>query len=173
MKRAVPAHRPVRRSLGKGESSKSEGGKKRSPLRFLQSSSFWIPFIVTLVIAALFFAWELGVFIQYLPSFPRPSVLLSEFAFTATLSVLLAFDIGLAVWHSRFGSCPRGVKRVSGFATVLGALTLICPLCILLPTSLIGVGAILSLMSMHMPALQIISIGLLFVAAIMLWPRGE
>lgn len=147
--------------------------KKQNLFRFLQSKYFWIPFAITLVVAALFFAWELGVFIQYLPSFPRPSVLPSEFAFTTILSALLAFDIGLAVWHSRFGSCPRGVKRVSGFATVLGALTLICPLCILLPTSLIGVGTILSLMSVHMPALRIVSIGLLFVTAIMLWPRRE
>lgn len=169
MKRAAP----VRRSPKKGRSSTSEGGEKRSPLRFLQSAYFWTPFAVTLVVTALFFAWELGVFIQYLPSFPRPSILPSEFAFTATLSVLLAFDIGLVVWHSRFGSCPRGVKRVSGFATVLGAITLICPLCVLLPTSLIGVGAVLSLMSMHMPALRIVSIGLLLATAIMLWPKRE
>lgn len=147
--------------------------KTQNPLRFLQAMHFWIPFGITLIVTALFFAWELGVFINFLPSFPRPSVLPSELAFTATISILLAFDIGLVVWHSRFGSCPRGVKRVSGFATALGALTLICPLCILLPTSLIGVGTMLSLMSMHMPALRIVSIGLLFVTAIMLWPSSK
>lgn len=148
-------------------------GKKQNPLRFLQSSLFWVPFAVTLILAGLFFAWELGVFIAYLPSVARPSVLFSEYLFTASLSLLLALDVGLVAWQSRFGSCPRGVKRASGIATALGALTLICPLCVLLPASFIGVGAALSLLTVHMSALRTVSIGLLFVTAIMLWPKSE
>lgn len=147
--------------------------QKHNPLRFLQSSHFWIPFVVTLILAGLFFAWELGMLIAFLPSVPRPSVLLSEWIFTLSLSLLLAFDIGLVVWQSRFGSCPRGVKRASGIATALGALTLICPACVLLPASLIGVGAVLSLLTVHMSALRIVSIGLLLMTAIMLWPRTK
>lgn len=144
--------------------------KNMHPLRFLDSLHFWIPFAFTLVAAGLFFAWELGVFINVLPSVPRPSVLPSEFAFTAALSFLLAFDIGLAVWQRRFGSCPRGIKRASSVATALGALTLVCPACTLLPVSLVSVGTLLSLMSAHMPTLRIVSIALLFMTAMMLWP---
>jgi hypothetical protein len=145
--------------------------QKQSPFRFLQSATFWIPFCITLVLAALFFAWELGVFINYLPSFPRPSVLFSEFIFTATISLLLAFDIALAIWQSRFGSCPRGVKRASTVATAIGALTLICPACVLLPVSFLSVGAMLSLMATHLPVLRVVSVGLLIVTAMMLWPK--
>lgn len=158
---------PVRRSLGEGRK------KKMNPFRFLKSEYFWVPFGITLSAAGLFFAWELGVFINLLPSFPRPSVLPSEFAFTATLSFLLAFDIGLAVWQRRFGSCPRGIKRASSVATALGALTLVCPACTLLPASFIGVSTMLSLMAMHMPAVRIVSIGLLLITALMLWPKRE
>lgn len=146
--------------------------KKQHPLRFLRTSYFWIPFVITLVIAGLFFAWELDAFVNILPSIaPRPSILLSEFLYTGILSLLLAFDIGLIVWHRRFGACPRGVKRASGLATMIGALTLICPACFLLPASFIGIGTIMSLMSTHMPALRIVSIGLLLMTAMMLWPR--
>ena len=147
--------------------------KQQHPLRFLRSQVFWIPFVTTLMIAGLFFTWELGVFINFLPSIPRPSILLSEFLFTATLSFLLALDIGLAVWQNTFGNCPRGVKRASTIATALGAFTLICPVCMLLPASLISVGTMLSLIAMHMPALRVVSIALLLVTAMMLWPRRE
>ncbi len=148
--------------------------KKTSPFRFLQSRLFWIPFAITLVVTGLFFAWELGVFINVLPPIaPRPSVLPSEFLFTATLSVLLAFNVGLVVWQSRFGSCPRGVKRASSVATAIGALTLICPACVLLPASLVSVGFIFGALMPFMPALRLLSIGLLFVTAVMLWPKKQ
>jgi hypothetical protein len=148
--------------------------KKQNTLRFLQSRLFWIPFAVTLIVAGLFFAWELGVFIQFLPTIaPRPSVLPSEFAFTASLSFLLALNVGLVVWQSRFGSCPRGVKRASSIATAIGALSLICPVCVLLPASLVSVGFIFGALMPFMPALRLISIGLLFVTAMMLWPKAK
>lgn len=162
-------------AMKRAKSTRPSAKKQRTDKvpRFLSSSFFWIPFIITILIAGLFFAWELGVFINILPSVARPSILLSEFLFTATLSLLLAFDIGLIVWHKKFGACPRGVKRASGLATALGALTLICPACFLLPASFIGIGTILSLMSTHMPALRILSIALLLITAGMLWPRRE
>jgi hypothetical protein len=153
---------------------KRVGKKKASPFRFLRSHLFWIPFAVTLIIAGLFFAWELGVFIGTLPTIaPRPSILPSEFAFTAGLSFLLALNVGLVVWQSRFGSCPRGVKRASSIATAIGALSLICPVCVLLPASLVSVGFIFGVLMPFMPALRLLSIGLLCVTAVMLWPKAK
>lgn len=148
--------------------------KHQSSLRFLNSGLFWIPFAVTLIITGIFFAWELGVFANVLPTIaPRPSILPSEFIFTASLSVLLAFNAGLVVWQSRFGSCPRGVKRVSGIATALGAFTLICPACVLLPASLVSLGFALGLLVPYLPALRLLSIGLLLVTAVLLWPKNK
>jgi hypothetical protein len=100
--------------------------------RVLRSPAFWLPFIVTLILTVPFFAWELGVFQGILLTPPRPQATQWEFLFTGAIAFLLALNAGLLVWESRYGSCPRGTKRATSIAGVIGAITLICPACLLL-----------------------------------------
>ena len=141
--------------------------------RFLRSSAFWIPFCISLIVTGIFFLWEIGTFNQLLPSLPRPSANPFDVAFTGSLIILLSVNAGLAVWQSRFGHCPRGIKRASGIAGLLGAFTLICPVCILLPASLIGFGFLFTVLAPFLPLLRIISVILLVSALHMLWPRTK
>lgn len=139
--------------------------------RALRSSVFWIPFVIAFLLAELFFAWELGYFINYLPSYPRPYATHGEVIFTGIIGLLLAINIGLIFWQRRFGHCPIGVKRLSGLAGVLGAFTLICPLCVLLPASFVGVGFFFASFAQHVVFMRIISIVILVISMGMLWPR--
>lgn len=127
--------------------------------------------MVSLVITGTFFAWELGYFQMILPSFPRPPALLWELAFTGILGVLISLNAGLAVWQSKHGSCPVGVKSASGIAGIVGALTLICPACILLPASLIGFGFFFAFIGPYLPLLRVIAVILLVAALWMLRPK--
>lgn len=128
---------------------------------------------MTAVIAVLFFAWELGALRQVLPSFPRPPALPWEIMFTGMLGFMLSINVGLIGWQRRYGHCPRGVKRVSGFAGAVGAITLICPACILLPASLIGVGFFFVFIGPYLPFLRFAAILLLLASAWMLRPKGK
>lgn len=139
--------------------------------RVLRSPAFWLPFAVSAAVTGSFFAWELGFFQAYLPGIPRPPALLWELVFTGILGLLLSLNAGLAVWQSRYGSCPVGVKSASGIAGIVGAVTLICPACILLPASLIGIGFFFAFIGPYLPLLRIVSVILLAVATWMLWPR--
>jgi hypothetical protein len=141
--------------------------------RVLRSSSFWIPFLISLVITGTFFAWELGFFLHIVPSFPRPGALPWELTFTGLLGFLMSLNAGLAVWQSRYGHCPIGVKRASGVAVLLGAFTLICPVCVLLPASLIGIGFFFAFLGPFLPLLRVISVVLLITATWMLWPKRD
>src|SRR4051812_24380226 len=106
----------------------------------LRSRAFWLPFVITFMITVSFFAWELGYFNGVLLSPPRTPASQAEIMYIALLVILLSLNAGLVFWQNRHGSCPVGVKRASSIAGFLGALTLICPACMLLPASLIGVG---------------------------------
>jgi hypothetical protein len=87
------------------------------------------------------------------------------------LGLLLSFTTGLAVWNARNGNCPLGVKSATGVAGVLGAITLICPICIVLPASLLGAGFILTFLAPFLPLLRVIAIILLCTSIGMLWPK--
>ena len=87
------------------------------------------------------------------------------------LGLLLSFTTGLAVWHTRNGSCPLSVKSATGVAGVLGAITLICPICIVLPASLLGLGFTLAFLAPFLPLLRVIAIILLCASIGMLWPK--
>lgn len=141
--------------------------------RVLRSPVFWIPFIIAFIIAELFFAWELGFFINYIPSYPRPFATHGEVIFTGLIGLLLALNAGLINWQRKFGHCPIGMKRISGAAGVVGALTLICPACVLLPASLAGIGFVFAALTPHLMLLRIITIIILLVSTVMLWPRRK
>jgi hypothetical protein len=71
-------------------------------------------------------------------------------------------------YQGKHGSCPIGAKRASKIGGTIGALALVCPACIAVPLSIAGVGTALSLFSTFLPILQIISIVLMVMSAIML-----
>lgn len=137
----------------------------------MHSSVFWVPFAITFFFAELFFAWELGYFINVIPSYPRPYATNGEVIFTGIIGFLLAVNVGLIAWQRRFGHCPIGVKRASGAAGLIGALTLICPACVLLPAGIAGAGFIFAALTPHLILLRIIAIFVLLVATWMLWPK--
>lgn len=139
--------------------------------RILRSQHFWLPFIITLVVTVPFFAWELGLFEGILPTPPRPQAPDWEILFSGMIAFLLSLDAGLVIWESRFGSCPRGVKRATSVAGVIGAITLLCPACLLLPASIIGISVVFGFLAPFLPILRIISVLLLVIVTGMLWPR--
>jgi len=139
--------------------------------RFLRSPSFWFPFMIALAVLSMFFLWELGMLHLALPMLPRIRTTALDLTFTGILWILLSFTIGLAVWRNRETSCPIGVKRATGVAGILGAVSLLCPICIALPVSLLGVSLTLSFLSPFVPLLRVIAIVVLVTAVSLLWPR--
>ena len=139
--------------------------------RFIRSSRFWIPFLIAAIVVTIFFAWELDFLKSFLPSLPRPVPTMEEILFSAVLGFLLSLTTGLVFWNIKEGSCPIGIKRATGFAGALGALTLICPVCVIFPASLLGLGFALSAMAPFMPVLRLIAIVVLGITVWMLWPR--
>lgn len=139
--------------------------------RFLRSASFWLPFLVSLVALSLFFLWELGQLRFFIPALPHLPTTPVNLGFTAALWLLLSFTTGLAVWRNRETSCPVGVKRATGIAGFLGALSLLCPVCIALPASLIGLGTTLAFLAPFVPLLRVVAIVVLLTAVTLLWPK--
>lgn len=139
--------------------------------RFLRSPSFWIPFAAALAVLSLFFLWELGILHLALPMLPRIATTPLDLTFTGILWILLSFTIGLAVWRNRETSCPVGVKRATGVAGTLGIVSLLCPVCIALPVSLLGFSLTLSFLAPFVPLLRVIAIVVLLTAVSLLWPK--
>lgn len=136
----------------------------------LQSPAFWAPFLVSFLVTGTLFAWELGFLHGYIRSLPRIPATQIDILFTVILGLLLSLSIGLMGWNMKNGSCPAGVKNASGVAGVLGAVTLLCPVCLVLPGSLLGVGFLFSVLTPFLPILRMIAILLLAVSIWMLRP---
>lgn len=141
--------------------------------RIIRSARFWLPFLIAAIIVAAFFAWELDFLRSLLPSLPRPAPTTEEILFSAVLGFLLSLTTGLLFWNIKEGSCPIGIKRATGFAGALGAITLICPVCIIFPASLLGAGVLLTAIAPYLPVLRLIAIVMLGMTVWMLWPRRE
>ncbi len=141
--------------------------------RLLRSPLFWLPFLVSLIVLGAFFGWELGLLNSIVPSLPRPPATETDIIFTVILGFLLSLTSGLVAWSSKMGSCPMSVKSATGIAGILGAVTLICPVCIVLPASLLGLGFVLTFLAPFLPLLRIIAIVLLVVCIGMLLPKKK
>ena len=137
---------------------------------FLSQKVFWTPAILCTVILGGFFAWELG-FIASIPGPPRPTPTETELWFTGATLFLLALNAGLLNWRAKNGTCPLGAKRATGIGGTLGAITLLCPMCLLLPISLFGLSVSFAFLSPFLPLLRIVTIVLLGVSTKLLWPR--
>lgn len=136
-----------------------------------RSPAFWLPAILTMIVGGAFFAWELSLLPPIIPRLPRPVAGQEELLFTIVLIVLLGVDAGLWNWRRSHGSCPRGTRRATGVAGFVGAVTLLCPACLLLPTGIVGAGFALAIIGPFLPLLRIIALVLLVAAAWVLWPR--
>lgn len=139
-------------------------------IRFVRTALFWLWTIPSLLIFGIFFAWELG-FLRFLPSLPRMPATKGEIAFSMLLAVLLSLNIGLLHWRNKYSSCPVGTKRASGLGSAVGVITLLCPVCLLLPVSLFGLSISLTLLVPYLPLLRLVALLLLGVSTWMLWPK--
>ena len=138
--------------------------------RLLLSPSFWTTFVSTALLTGSVFLWELGFFAAFLPALPRTEPTAGEILFTALLIILISLNTGLAVFRMKQGTCPIGTRRATAFASGIGIFTLLCPVCLLLPVSVVGIGLSLSLLAPFLPLLRVIAVLLLLVSGWMLWP---
>ena len=138
--------------------------------RVLQSSIFWLTFWITGVLTALAFGWEANLFAPTLPGPPRPPVTPMELWFTIGIVLLVAFVSGLYAWRRKKGSCPTGVKRATGVGAVFGVITLLCPVCSVIPITLLGTSITLGFLAPFLPLLRFITLAILLTVAWVLWP---
>ena len=137
----------------------------------LSSRVFWQSSVISVVLLGIFFAWELNMLAPYISGPPRAAATDHELLFTGVLIVLLALNIGLLSWQKKHGTCDIGAKRASTIAGGIGALTLLCPACLILPISFLGVTFSLAVLAPYLPLLRIIAILLLGVSTVVLWPK--
>lgn len=140
---------------------------------FIIDKNFWRPFVFSVIIFSAFFAWELGYMGDWLPRLARPDPTSLEIYFTVVLITLLSFDSGLVFYRIKKGTCPIGAKRASAVAGGLGVVTLLCPVCLLIPVSLFGLTLSISFLTPYLPLLRVIVLFLLIVSTLMLWPKKE
>ncbi len=134
----------------------------------LRSPIFWQWAVVAMLAGLLLIGWESGFFAAWIWSPPRPPVGKGEIAFSMVLVALLGVVAGLIGARLREGSCPRGVRRAAGVASALGALSLLCPVCLALPLSLFGGAVTLALLSPFAPLFQLLAILVLLWTALLL-----
>ncbi len=94
-----------------------------------------------------------------------------EILFTGAMILLLALDSGLIFFRIKTGSCPLGARRASTIAGGLGVVTLLCPVCLLIPVSLFGISVSLTFLAPFLPLLRVVVLFLLAVSTLMLWPK--
>ncbi len=141
--------------------------------RVLTSGIFWIAFIFTGGITALFFAWEIDLLSPLLPGPVRVPVNTEELLFTTLIVLFIAFNAGLFAWQRRNGSCPSGVRRATGVSTVFGGLALLCPVCTAIPFTLIGLSISFGFLIPFLPLLRMITVLILATVLYLLWPRNS
>jgi len=139
---------------------------------FLRAGRFWIVTLVALVSTGLFFAWELNALAPMgLTGPPRMPPTTQEMTMTIIIAVLFSINVGLIAWQKKCGTCPIATKRVSGAAAGIGALALLCPVCLLVPLGIAGLSLTLGFLVPYIPLLQIVAIILLSVNLSLLVPR--
>jgi hypothetical protein len=139
---------------------------------FLRSNRFLVAATVALLLTSLFFAWELNrlSFLGF-PGPPRFSPTPREQFIAFLIAFLFSINIGLVVWHQKYGTCPRGTKRTTGFAGAVGVTALLCPVCVVVPLGIAGLSLSLAFLVPFIPLLQVVALVLLCASLWMLLPR--
>lgn len=139
--------------------------KASHTLRAWEIGLLWIAALSVL------FSWELNLFSPLLPGPPRPPTTNAEVAFTMLLIALLGLNMGLFSYRKRAGTCPIGTRRANSVAGSLGLFALLCPVCLALPLSAIGISVSLTVFAPFIPLLRVLALLLLLVSTSVLWPR--
>lgn len=140
-------------------------------MTFITSQRFWSVFFIVGILFTLLFSWELDFFAAILPSPPRPEPTQTEIITSILIAVLIALDAGLLSWRIKYGTCPIGVKRAIGSAGTLGAIALLCPICLAVPFTIFGLSISLALLTPFVPLLRAIALILLVGTTLLLWPK--
>ncbi|MBM3231427.1 hypothetical protein FJZ28_03820 [Candidatus Peregrinibacteria bacterium] len=140
-------------------------------MRFLGDTTFRVWSLSVAALCSVFFAWELGAFRTIVWSLSRPPPTSWDILYTVLIIVLLSLAAGLVGYRRKKGTCPVGARNASSIAGALGVITLLCPVCLLLPATLFGIGFSLALLAPYLPLLRLITIMLLSVSMVMLWPK--
>ena len=135
------------------------------------SKAFWYPFFISMVGFMLFFAWELRMLPDVIPMPSRPAASGNEKLFALLILILLSLNIGLLQFRKKLGRCPIGASRATKLAGTISAAALICPACILVPFSLLGITVSLVFLTPFLPLLRVIAVILLMVSTKMLLPK--
>ncbi len=139
---------------------------------FLRSARFWIVFAVSAVLLGLFFAWELNILqLSFLPWLPRPFATRTEKIFTSIMIFFIALDAGILSWSFKKGYCPIGAKRATVFTGTLGFVTLLCPVCLIIPFGFFGLTLSLTFLLPYVPLLRSIVLFLLIATTVIVWPK--
>lgn len=140
-------------------------------MKVLRHRVFWTWFIATMILSGLIFAWELGAFKGLLPSPTRPDATQNEIFYAIAIIALLSFTSGLMGYRLKEGTCPVGARNASAIAGSLSLITLLCPVCLLLPFSLFGIGLSLAFLTPYLPLIRIIVVMILAMCIGVLWPK--
>jgi hypothetical protein len=138
---------------------------------FYRSRSFQGGFILSLLLFGGFLLWELNLLNTIIQGPPRPPPTNTELTFTIVLIILLSLNTGLFFWYRQRRSCPVGTKRATTVAGVIGAVTLLCPVCLYIPLSILGLSITLTALIPYVPLLRIVALILIIVSTAMLWPK--
>jgi hypothetical protein len=139
---------------------------------FLTAGRFWFAGALALLVTGLLFAWILNAFAGMgFPGPPRFAPSTQEVVLSFLIVLLVGINTGLIAWYRGLGVCPLGTKGATGAAGGLGAIALLCPACLLLPTSFAGIGLSLGLLAPFTPVFQIIAVMLLLVSFYLLLPK--
>lgn len=140
-------------------------------LAFLRDRRFWAGFIPTLLACALVYGWMGNLFAPAVPGPARPPVTTDEILFAVAISLTLALNAGLYLWHRAHGSCPVGTRRATGVTGILGAAVLLCPACTVIPLAFIGGSVTLAVLTPFLPLLRLVAAVLAVSCLVLLWPR--
>lgn len=140
-------------------------------MRVLRSWHFWIWGLTTAIVAIVFFLWELRLVQFPIPALPRVPATTFDIVYSLLLALLFGIAAGLFGWQQRFGACPRGTKRTAGIAGVLSAVALLCPVCLILPASFLGLSVFFAVLPAYLPLIRLVSIIFVLLTVWLLWPR--
>ena len=158
--------------LRKGPVPSASQSMNTEQRHWYRASRFWCGALIALTGTGLLFAYELNMLsIIGLEGPPRSMSHEWETVLAVIIALLFSMNVGLIAWHRKQGTCPVGVRRAAGAAGILGAIALLCPVCLALPIGIASVAVVLVLLGPFVTLLQVSAIVLLGAGLWLLIPR--